>query len=184
LVHGILDGLVDQLLPVVQRMDEELAALEERALTSAAQSVVVKLSQMSRFTLRLRWLVVPQRDIINRISRGDYSHLIRQELQPYFGDIYDHLVRLDTMIETLRDRCGAVVSIHLATQNNRLNEVMKALGIVGVIFLPLTLISGIFGTNFSNTYMDSQWAGFWLMCGSFAVIAVAMLIIFKIRRWF
>ena len=102
----------------------------------------------------------------------------------YFRDIYDHLARLDVTIENLRDLGESVMAIYLATQGNRLNEVMKALGMVGVVFLPLTLISGVFGTNFANTYMDSEWLGFGLMCASFVAIAAIMLMLFKKRGWF
>jgi magnesium transporter len=183
LVHAILDKLVDQLLPVVEAIDEEISTLEDRALLEADNRVIERLGDLKRSTLRLRWLVAPQRDVVNRLGRGDFPHLVRQETYMYYRDIHDHLVRLDVTIENLRDLGESVMAIYLATQGNRLNEVMKALGIVGVIFLPLTLISGVFGTNFDETYQSSQWLGFGLMCGSFVLIASIMLTIFKMRRW-
>jgi magnesium transporter len=183
LVHAILDKLVDQLLPVVEAIDEEIASLEDRALLAADRDVLERMGELKRSTLRLRWLVAPQRDMVNRLGRGDFPHLIREETYMYFRDIHDHLVRLDVTIENLRDLGESVMAIYLATQGNRLNEVMKALGIVGVIFLPLTLISGVFGTNFNDTYQDSSWLGFGLMCGSFLLIMGIMLTIFKKRRW-
>jgi magnesium transporter len=183
LTHAILDRLVDQLLPVVGAIDEEIATLEDRALESPERTLLGRMGELKRSTLRLRWLVAPQRDMVNRLGRGDFPHLIREETYMYFRDVHDHLVRLDVTIENLRDLGESVMAVYLATQGNRLNEVMKALGIVGVIFLPLTLISGIFGTNFTNTYMDSGWLGFGLMCGSFVLIAGVMLTIFKKRRW-
>jgi len=184
LTHTILDRLVDQLLPVVEAIDEEIAALEDQALQAADRSLVSRMGELKRSTLRLRWLVAPQRDVVSRISRGDFPHLIREETHMYFRDVMDHLVRLDVTIENLRDLGESVMAVYLATQGNHLNEVMKALGIVGVIFLPLTLISGVFGTNFSNTYMDSGWFGFGLMGLSFVVISAIMLTIFKRRGWF
>jgi magnesium transporter len=184
LTHTILDRLVDQLLPVVEAIDEEIAALEDQALQMADRSLISRMGELKRSTLRLRWLVAPQRDVVSRISRGDFPHLIREETHMYFRDVMDHLVRLDVTIENLRDLGESVMAVYLATQGNHLNEVMKALGIVGVIFLPLTLISGVFGTNFSNTYMDSGWFGFGLMGLSFVVISAIMLTIFKRRGWF
>lgn len=183
LVHAILDRLVDQLLPVVEAIDEEIATLEDKALESPERTLVGRMGDLKRSTLRLRWLVAPQRDMVNRLGRGDFPHLIREETHMYFRDVHDHLVRLDVTIENLRDLGESVMAVYLATQGNRLNEVMKALGIVGVIFLPLTLISGVFGTNFNDTYMDSSWLGFGLMCASFVTIAGVMLTIFKKRRW-
>src|SRR5579862_8604399 len=163
LTHTILDHLVDQLLPVVEAMDEEIAALEDQALEAPDKQLIGRMGQLKRCTLRLRWLVAPERDVMSRIGRGDFPHLIREETHMYFRDVYDHLARLDVTIENLRDLGESVMAVYLATQGNRLNEVMKALGVVGVIFLPLTLISGVFGTNFSDTYMDSGWLGFGLM---------------------
>jgi magnesium transporter len=183
LTHAILDRMVDQLLPVVEAIDEDIAALEDEALESPERRLVARMGQLKRSTLRLRWLVAPQRDMVNRLGRGDFPHLIREETHMYFRDVHDHLVRLDVTIENLRDLGESVMAVYLATQGNRLNEVMKALGIVGVIFLPLTLISGVFGTNFTDTYMDSGWVGFGLMCASFITIAGVMLTIFKRRRW-
>jgi magnesium transporter len=183
LCHAILDKLVDQLLPVVEAIDEEIASLEDQALESADRAVVARMGQLKRSTLRLRWLVAPQRDVVSRIGRGDFPNLIRDETHMYFRDVHDHLVRMDVTIENLRDLGESVMAVYLATQGNRLNEVMKALGIVGVIFLPLTLISGVFGTNFTDTYMDSGWLGFGIMCGSFTLIAFVMLAIFRMRRW-
>jgi magnesium transporter len=183
LMHAILDRLVDQLLPVVAAIDEEIATLEDQALESPDHALIGRMGGLKRSTLRLRWLVAPQRDMVNRLGRGDFPHLIREETHMYFRDVHDHLVRLDVTIENLRDLGESVMAVYLATQGNRLNEVMKALGIVGVIFLPLTLISGVFGTNFTDTYMDSGWLGFAVMCGSFVLIAGIMLTIFKKRRW-
>lgn len=184
LAHAILDRLVDQLLPVVEAIDEEIASLEDEALENPTRGLVARMGDLKRSTLRLRWLVAPQRDMVNRLGRGDFPHRIREETLMYFRDIHDHLVRLDVTIENLRDLGESVMAVYLATQGNKLNEVMKALGIVGVIFLPLTLISGVFGTNFDSTYQSSSWFGFGTMCVSFGVITMIMLAIFKFRRWF
>ncbi|MDE3074439.1 MAG: magnesium transporter CorA family protein, partial [Chloroflexota bacterium] len=183
LTHSVIDALVDQVLPVVERMDEDIAMLEDGALQKPGQQLVERISNVKRSTMRLRWLVAPQREVINRVARGDFEQLIRPETSMYFRDVYDHLVRLDSMVEDLRDLGETVMSIYLATQNNRLNEIMKALGIVGVLFLPLTLVASVFGTNFDQTYMASGWLGFGLMCASFLATAGFTLWLFKKREW-
>ncbi len=185
LTHAIIDRLVDQLLPVVQAIDQEIAGLEDQALQGGWDgSLLERMGQLKRSTLRLRWLVAPQRDVVSRLGSGDFPELIRPETHMYYRDVYDHLARLDVTIENLRDLGESVMGIYLATQGNRLNEVMKTLAIVGVVFLPLTLIAGVFGTNFDGTYMPSGWIGFGAMCGSFLLSAGIMLTIFKRRGWF
>ena len=183
LMHALLDMMVDRLLPVVEAMDKEIEELEDKALVEGARDVLERVSSLKRQTLRMRWLVAPQRDVMSRLGRGDFSGLIREETLMYYRDIHDHLMRLDTMIDGLRDLGESVIAIHLSTQNNRMNEIMKTLSIVGSIFLPLTLVASVFGTNFDSTYMPSGWLGFGLMCGSFLVSSGAMLVTFKRRRW-
>src|SRR5207248_1890029 len=119
-----------------------------------------------------------------RLTRGDFSHLVREETFMYFRDIYDHLVRLEGMIEGLRDLGDSVISTYLAAINNRMNEVMKALSVVGTILLPLTLIASIFGTNFSPTYADWGWTGFLAMCGVMVAGAALGGLWFRRRGWF
>lgn len=181
--HALLDSLVDQLLPVVQQMDEEIARLEDAALEDPSRELVEQMMVLKRSTLRLRRLVAPQRDLINRLARGDFAHLVREETSMYFRDIYDHLMRLDDMVEGLRDLGDSVISTYLSTTNNRMSEIMKALSVVGTIFLPLTLLASVFGTNFSPTYEASGWWGFLLMCAVMVAVSAGALWYFRQRDW-
>jgi magnesium transporter len=183
LAHALLDALVDHVLPVVEAMDEEIAALEDEALGRPDTGLIERMTTLKRSTLRLRRLVAPQRDMVNRMSRGDFAHLVRDETHMYYRDIYDHLVRLEDMIEALRDLGDSVIATYLATVNNRMSEIMKALSLVGTIFLPLTLLASVFGTNFAPTYEDWGWTGFLIMC-TFMVVCIAGLTWwFRRRQW-
>lgn len=184
LAHALLDALVDHLLPVVQELDETIAALEDEALGQPGHDLIDRLTTVKRGTLRLRRLVAPQRDVINRLSRGDFAHLVPEETRMYYRDIYDHLVRLEDMTESLRDLGDTVINTYLATTNNRMNEVMKALSLVATIFLPLTLLASVFGTNFSPTYESFGWWGFLAMC-LFMLLSIGVAVwVFHRRRWF
>ena len=184
LAHALLDAVVDQLLPVVQKMDEQLADLEDEVLAGTRPELTERLTAMKRSALRLRRLVAPQRDVINRLSRGDFVHLIGEDTSMYFRDIYDHLVRLDDIVEGLRDLGDSVVSTYLATASNRMNEIMKWLSVVGTILLPLTLVASIFGTNFSPTYEEWGWPGFLAMCAVMLAGTAAGVWWFRRRGWF
>jgi magnesium transporter len=89
------------------------------------------------------------------------------------------------MLEGLRDLADSVLNSYLSAVNNRMNEVMKALSIVAVIFLPLTLIASIFGTNldYSPHGIEFEW-GFYLMLGAMALVAGALVGYFRYRGWF
>jgi magnesium transporter len=183
LTQALLDTLVDHLLPAVEAMDDRIASLHDEALESGDRSIMRQLTALKRTTHRFRRLVTPQRDLINRLSRGDFPHLIRAETLMHFRDIYDHMVRLEGMIEGLRDLSEDAIAAHLATVNNRLSEIMKALSLTGTIFLPLTLVASIFGTNFAPTYEEWGWTGFIGMCAFMIVSIVALFVWFKRHRW-
>ena len=183
LVHALLDTLVNQTLPAVEAMDELIAVLHDRALASADRIIMIRLAALKRMTLRFRRLVTPQRDLINRLSRGDFPHLIREETHMHFRDVYDHMVRLEGMIEGLRDVSDGAITAYLATVNNRLSEITKQLSVTATIFLPLTLIASIFGTNFAPTYEAWGWWGFLTMCAFMPLCILGLGVWFKYRRW-
>lgn len=184
-LHGLLDALVDEYLPVVDAMDDTIDELEEIILRRPDSSVLQRIMMVKRNTLRLRRAAVPQRDIMNRLSRGEYPNLVREQTAIYYRDIYDHLVRVEYLVESLRDLTDGALNTYLSTVSNRLNEVMKMLTAAAAIFLPLTLISGIYGMNFSQNQFppfEEPW-GFAAVVGAMAAIAVALLSYFRLRRW-
>jgi magnesium transporter len=102
----------------------------------------------------------------------------------YFRDIYDHTVRVDEAIEGVRDLADSALNTYLSSVNNRINEVMKTLAIVTVIFLPLTLIAGIYGTNFHNVPEYGLRFGYAGMIAAMIAVAGALVGWFKLRGWF
>ena len=158
LAHDILDSLVDLLLPEVLLL--------------------------KRNTLRLRRSILPERDLANRLSRGEFPALIGKEALIFYRDIYDHVVRVEEMLEGLRDLADSALNSYLSAVNNRMNEVMKTLSIVAAIFLPLTLIASVYGTNLDFSPGIELPGGFFVMLGSMVVVAAAMVVYFRLRRWF
>ena len=99
--------------------------------------------------MNLRRIMAPQREVMNRLSRDEFR-MIDQQSRIYFRDIYDHLVRFQDLVESLRDIVAGAMDIYLNSTSLRLNEVMKALTIVSTIFLPLSFVAGLFGMNFTQ----------------------------------
>ncbi|HXH21077.1 MAG TPA: magnesium/cobalt transporter CorA [Dehalococcoidia bacterium] len=185
LAHTILDSLVDLLLPAVEDMDEALDELEREILADPDKRHLPQLLVLKRNTLRLRRSILPQRDLVNRLSRGEFPGLIRPEALIFYRDVYDHIVRVEEMIEGLRDMADGALSSYLSALNNRMNEVMKTLSIVAVVFLPLTLLASIYGTNLDYSSIGVRFEhGFYLMLGSMVLIAGALVAYFRYRRWF
>ena len=184
LVHALLDALVDQFQPVVAEMDQAVDALEEAVLANPQQRLLHDMLLLKRNAQRLRRTLLPQRDAVNRFARGEFPRLVSEETHIYFRDIYDHVVRVEDMVESLRDLTESVLGTYLSAVNNRMNEVMKVLSIVATIILPLTLISGIYGTNFENIpELGWQW-GYFGILGAMAAVALGLVIFFRFRQWF
>jgi magnesium transporter len=185
LAHTILDGLVDELLPAVEDMDEELNELQRRILEKPQPPQVTDVLLFKRNTLRLRRSITAQRDIANRLSRAEFRTVIGPEADIFYRDIYDHVLRVEQMLEGLRDLADGALTSYLSATNNRMQEVMMALTIVAVIFLPLTLIASIFGTNLDYSAIGLTLDyGFYVMIAVMVVIAAGMLAFFRYRGWF
>ena len=184
LAHDILDSLVDLLLPAVEEMDDALDDLEQRILADPDRKLLPEVLLLKRNTLRLRRSILPERDLANRLSRGEFPALIGKEALIFYRDIYDHVVRVEEMLEGLRDLADSALNSYLSAVNNRMNEVMKTLSIVAAIFLPLTLIASVYGTNLDFSPGIELPGGFFFMLGSMVVVAAAMVVYFRLRRWF
>jgi magnesium transporter len=166
-------------------MDEDLDSLEARILDNANKALLTEALLLKRNTLRLRRSILPQRDMVNRLSRGEFA-LISQEALIFYRDIYDHIVRVEAMLDGLRDLADGALTSYLSAVNNRLNEVMKTLSVVAVVFMPLTLIASIYGTNLNYSAMFG-WSfegGFYLMLSAMVALAGALVIYFHKRGWF
>src|SRR5436190_22366984 len=95
----------------------------------------------------MRRILLPQREVLNKLARDDYQ-VIDPKDRVFFRDIYDHLVRLHDLNESLRDLVGGVLETYLSVVNNRMNDIMKTLTIITTLFMPITFITGFFGMNF------------------------------------
>ncbi len=184
LAHSILDSVVDLVLPAVEEMDEALDEVEQKILDHPEKRYLPEVLMLKRNTLRLRRSILPQRDMVNRLSRGEFPALIRPEALIFYRDVYDHIVRVEEMLDGLRDLADSALNSYLSSVNNRMNEVMKTLSIVAAIFLPLTLIASIYGTNLDLSPGVEFNHGFVLMLVSMILVAAALIGYFRYRRWF
>ncbi len=183
LCHAILDTLVDDYMPLLDAMDDEIDALEDKVLARPEPDVLDRIITLKHTVMSLRRILNPQREVINRLSRDEFPMIDRQS-RIYFRDIYDHLVRIQDLTESMRDIVGGAMDIYLSSNSLRLNEVMKALTIVSTIFLPLSFLAGVFGMNFHYfPILETPW-GYYLSWVIFIAIALAMLYFFRKRKWF
>jgi len=185
LLHALLDGLVDDMLPVVDELNETVDRAEEQVLSDPQRSTLQEILLVRRNSLRLRRFTTAEREIANRLSRGEFPTLVREEAYVYFRDVYDHLVRIEYLVESVRDLADGALNTYLSVVSNRLNEVMKVLTAAAAIFLPLALIPAVFGMNFTgHTWppWDEPWS-FGLVVGAMAALGGIMAFLFRRRNW-
>jgi len=183
LLHRIVDAMVDRYRPEVDKLEDRLDDLEKAIFEDPKPALAKAILDEKRQVARLRRIIMPQRDVIARLARRDFVD-ISTEMSFRFRDVYDHLVRVADDAIIFQDRITGMLDAHLSNVSNRLNEVMKVLTVVATIFMPLTLLTGIWGMNVPlPRFPGSEAAQFWWVFGIMTVIVVLMLAIFRRRRW-
>jgi magnesium transporter len=183
LFHRIVDSMVDNYRPEVEKLDDALSELEEEVFDNPRPKLLREILGKKRDVASLRRVTTPQRDVIGRLARREFVD-ISSEMAFRFRDIHDHLVRLNDEAFTFQDRLTGMLDAHLSTTSNRLNEVMKMLTVITTIFMPLTILSGMFGMNVDlPRFLGGDAAQFWWIAGIMAAIVVVMLGYFRRRGW-
>ncbi len=184
LAHALLDRLVDDYQPAVESLDDVLSTVEELVLDRPDQKLLHEILVLKRNIQRLRRTIIPQRDVVNRIARGEFTQVVRPETYMYYRDIYDHIVRVEQLVESVRDLADGVLNTYLSSVNNRMNDVMKTLSVVATIILPLTFIASIYGMNFENM-PELEWKyGYFIVLAVMVGVAMWLVAFFRLRRWF
>lgn len=182
LAHSLIDVIVDNVLPTIDRMDEVTLQIEDEVVHRPQQSTMEAILKLKRSIQRINRVMGPQREVINRLSRGEFK-VIGSESQIFYRNVYDHIVRVHDLNQNLRDTADGLLATYLSSVANRQNETMKVLSIVATIFLPLTLLAGIYGMNFE--YMPElgwRWAYFVVIVVIIMSIVIAVYF-FWAKNW-
>lgn len=147
LLYKIVDFLVADYMPVVEKIDDEIDLLEDQIFARPHPQTLERLFALKRVLLAMRRILLPQREVLNKMARDDYKVIDKKD-RIFFRDIYDHLVRLHDLNESLRDLVSGALDTYLSVVNNRLNDIMKALTLITTLFMPISFITGFFGMNF------------------------------------
>ena len=183
IAHSLLDLLVDNYTPVLDELRAELEELEESVLAreSAQQKVVAELLHVRGDFMKLRTIVRPQRDVIDRLARGD-SKLIRAKLLPYFRDLRDNLGRLENDVASYHERLMMAFDIHLNKAAFEANEGIKFLTAITAVTIPVMVFGTWYGMNFEN--MPELKHGYPWALGATLVTSLLMVVYLKKKRWF
>jgi len=147
LLYELADGIVADYMTVVDEMDDAIDQIEDEVFARPTPETSERIFRLKRAVLHLRRIVSPQREVLNKLARDDYPVIDARD-RVYFRDVYDHLVRLYDIVESLRDLVGGALDTYLSVINNRMNEIMKTLTVVTTLFMPISFAAGFFGMNF------------------------------------
>jgi magnesium transporter len=139
--------VADDYMRVVEGLDDEIDRIEMTVFRRPRAELVRRIFRTRRTLSRLRRILGALREVLNRLARDEYA-VIDATDRVYFRDVYDHLVRLYDIVEGLRDMAAGALDSYLSVTSNRINEVMRTLTVVNVLFMPLSFLAGFFGMNF------------------------------------
>jgi magnesium transporter len=182
-MHRIVDSMVQNYRPEIDALEERIDQLEEEAIVGHRADLMSSILAVKRDLASLRRVVIPQRDVVGRLARREYP-LINDEITYRFRDVYDQFVRLSEEAILFQDRISGVLEAHLSSVSNRLNVVVKVLTVISTIFLPLTVLTGMWGMNVAlPAFPGGEMVQFWWVGGMIAAIVVVMLLLFRLNRW-
>lgn len=182
LTYAILDIIVDHYFAILETMGEEIERIEEELMNESQPETLNGIYRLKREMLFLRKSTWPLRELVNSFERSE-SPLIRKKTVPFLRDLYDHAIQIIDIVETSRDLLSGMLDLYLSNVSNKMNEVMKVLTVFAAIFIPLTFIVGIYGTNF-DFIPELHWHyGYFEMWGVMIAVGVGLVIYFKKKKW-
>lgn len=181
--YMIIDSLVDQYFPCVYAVEDELDELEKQGGHESVETLMNQVFDLRSRLLKLRRSIVPMRDLMYRLLNSQH---IQGEREPraHFADIHDHLLKLSEMIETDREMTADLRDSYISLNSNRMNSIMKTLTVITTVFMPLTLIAGIYGMNFTNMPELGWHYGYFAVIALMLLLSVWMILYFKRQGWF
>jgi magnesium transporter len=154
IAYHICEWLVESLQPALDELDDRIDGLEDEVVLATGKEPMQQLFALKRDLVDLRRRVAPLRDVMQRLGSHGVLY-VEPETEVYFRDVHDDVMRVIELLDTYRDILSSALDLHLSSVSNRLNTVMKQLTMVATMFMPLSFIVGLFGTNFTHMPFES-----------------------------
>jgi magnesium transporter len=182
LAYSLLDIIVDRYFIVLEQLGDDCELLEDALVRKPTTAILNSIHRLKRESMELRRSVWPLREVINHLIRNEQGFFTSNTVI-YLRDVYDHTLHFIESLEAIRDMLSGMMDIYLSSVSNRVNMELRALTVVAMLFMPATLIAGIFGMNFAHIPWFHNPNGFWFALTIMAAIAVIMGLIFWRRQW-
>lgn len=183
LIFALLDIVIDNYIYIISVLGEKIETLEEHLLLDPKQAIIDEINRYKRELNFLRKSIKPAKEVILSLSKLD-SDLIDEKTDVHFKELQDNINQAVESSDSYREILSDQLNIYHTTISSKLNDIMKFLTIFSVIFIPLTFIAGIYGTNFDVVPELHYRYSYFIMWGIMILVAIGMLIYFKRRNWF
>ena len=182
-LYALMDFIVDQYLPIVEALEEQLQELEDQIFNQKfTRDTTEHIYRLKRDLLGLKRTVSPLVDVCNRLMRFDLD-LIPDDTRLYFRDIYDHVVRVNEMIDNLRELLTTALEANLSLVSVSQNKDTRRLAAWAAIIAVPTMIAGVYGMNFEHM-PELQWAyGYYAVMGAMIVVCAGLWFGFRRSGW-
>ena len=182
LAYALLDAVVDRYFVILEQLGDVAEELDLRILHDTTSETLQGVSHLKRELLLMRKAIWPLREAVSSLVRTE-SSLVNETTQVFLRDVHDHTIQIIDTVETLRDLAASMTDLYLSTLGQKTNDVMKVLTIMASIFIPLTFIAGIYGMNFEHMpELRIPWA-YPALWGVMILVAGAMVVYFRKKRW-
>ena len=181
LLYRVLDSLVDYSFPILRRIMANVDDLERRVFETFGQDVVRELALIRRDVLSYRRLVRPQIAVLEELEERDFD-VLKVDGDIYFGDLADHMRRIWSELEDLKEVVEGLYDAHGSLAMIRTNDIVRILTVAATVILPFVVVSSVYGMNIDLPVDDRGWSFAAVMVLSGAV-SVALLVLFHVRRW-
>jgi magnesium transporter len=188
LLVRFLELAIDQSLKAIEDLDEQVDEIQNAVIDNATPTNLKRIFRIKRSAIQLHKILSPQREVLNRLARDPFKP-IQAKHRVYFRDLYDHVVRIHDISESLRDLISGTLETYLSVVSNRTNDIMKILTIVTVMFMPMSFLVGFFGMNFFGetlAFKSELPKGllFWGACAIMALSPCFIWIYARRKKWF
>lgn len=186
LLYKMIDDVVADYMPMVETLDEKIDQIEDEVLEKPTPNTLQRIFTLKRALQTMRRVITPQREVMNKLARDDYE-VIDPRDRVFFRDVYDHLVRMHDLNESMRDLVTGTLDIYLSVVNNRMNDVMKTLTVITTLFMPISFVTGFFGMNFFEAVAGlTGWTDrvvFFIVLSGMVAVPIGMYRWMKTQTW-
>lgn len=182
LTFALLDIVVDNYIYIISVLGEKIEDIEEQLIIDPTKNIIDEINTYKRELNFLRKNINPCKEMILSLSKLD-TEFIHKGSKVHYKELLDNINQAVEWSDSYREILSDQLNIYHTLISSRLNDIMKFLTVFSVIFIPLTFIAGIYGTNFDNIPELHLNEGYYIMWSVMVVVAIAMLIYFKRKKW-